>query len=83
MALGVVLHGGLAEVAGAGIFLEEAAACLVGAVEPCQEETGDTSQVETSAPWVSYRAACSEPCMVDLVACLEGMALAFLAGVVT
>lgn len=83
MALCVVLHEGLAEVVGAGIYLEEAVASLVGAVEQCRERTGDTFQVETSAPWASYRAACSEPCMVDLVACLEGMPLAFLAGVVT
>ena len=46
-ALGVVLHGRVVEVIGAGISLEEGAASLVGAVEPCREGTEDTSQVET------------------------------------
>ena len=81
-ALGVVLHGGVVEVVGAGIFLEEAAASLVGAVEPCREGTADTSQVETSVAWSSYRPACSGPCMAGPVACSEGMGSAFLAWVV-
>lgn len=69
MALGVVLRGGLVGVVGVGTFLEEAAASPVGAVEPCQEGMEDRSQVETSVAWVSCRAACSGPCMADLVAC--------------
>ncbi len=81
-ALGVVLHGGLIGVVGAGIFLEEAAAHLVGAVEQCREGTDDTCQVGTSVAWASCRPACSGPCMAALVACSEGMGSAFLAGVV-
>jgi hypothetical protein len=81
-ALGVMLHGMLVEVMGAGTILEEGAASLVGA-EPCREGMEDTFQVETSVAWVSCRVACSGPCTVDLVACLEGMTSAFLAVVVT
>lgn len=78
MALGVVLRAGLVEVVG-----EDTSPQGAVAVGPCREGTENTSQVETSVAWVSYRAACSGPCMADRVACSEGMASAFLAGVVT
>jgi len=81
-ALGVGLRGRRVEVMEAGTSLEEAAASP-GAVEPCREGMEDTFRVGTSVAWASCRAACSGPCMVDRVACLEGMTSAFLAGVVT
>ena len=79
----VVLRGGVVGVVEVGTYQEEAVACLVGAVEQHREGMEDTFRVETSVLWVSCRAACSGPCKADPVACLEGMALAFLEGLVT
>lgn len=81
-ALGVVLRGGLVGVVGVGTYQEEAVACLVQAVGQCREGMGDTFQAGTLVLWKSYRAACSEPYMADPVACLGGMASAFLEAVV-